>query len=371
MAVITRQDVFSHERDPTHTLPYRWYTDPEIFSLELEKIFKRSWIYVGWTHEVASEGDTLTCSVANVPIVVVRGKDRTLRAFVNVCRHRAHVVVTSNARACRSLQCPYHGWTYGLDGRLVGVPRGNREPEFGRDQWQNWGLRPVRVDTHGPAIYVNLDPDAGPLSELLEPIPAWFEGSGIDVSGIDFSQLRPFGRLEWDCSANWKLVAENTLECYHCPVAHRDTVEAVAKTDPEHYRVWGDGFAVNQVPTPKDSRQRIRSIFPLLFPAQQYFAGSHPTDPKQASLAMFWWAPVSPGRTYVALDYMFHPESSQTFRDDQVAFNDAFISEDMALVSSVQVGMTSGMLEAGRILPYNEPGPQYFDRLVHDALTGA
>ena len=150
------------------TLPVTWYTRDTIFRLERERIFGRSWQYVGHTGWAREAGDYFTGRAGHVPIVVARDATGALRAFVNVCRHRGHEVASGTGNR-RTLQCPYHGWTYDLDGSLRAAPRAERERAFDP---ATCGLVPVAVDTWGPLIFVNPDRFADPLSTTLGNPPA-------------------------------------------------------------------------------------------------------------------------------------------------------------------------------------------------------
>src|SRR5213080_4985670 len=175
--------------------------------------FASAWQYAGAAELVAEPGTFLASEAGYIPIVVTRARDGVLRALLNVCRHRGHVV----AEGCGSratLQCPYHAWTYDLDGSLRKAPRSEREPGFDN---ADWSLRPMLVDTWGPLVYVNPDLDAAPLAETLGDLPAELLRRGLDPSTFDYK-----GRSrELLINANWKIVVENFLECYHCPVAHQ------------------------------------------------------------------------------------------------------------------------------------------------------
>ena len=163
------------------TLPAFWYSDPGVYRLEQDRIFRRAWQYAGDAGLVAEPGQFLTCHAGEVPVVVVRGADGELRAFVNVCRHRGHVV----AQGCGkrdSLQCPYHAWTYDLDGSLRSAPRSDREPGF---DTADWTLHRVRVDTWGPLVFVNPDLDAAPLDETVGDLPRTLADGGVDASSVE------------------------------------------------------------------------------------------------------------------------------------------------------------------------------------------
>ena len=194
-----------------YTLPASWYTDPAVLQLERERIFARSWQFVGRTAQVAEPGDFFSCYAGHIPIAVVRDQDGDLRGFVNVCRHRGHEVVRGEGNR-QALQCPYHAWTYGLDGCLRNAPRADHEPDFPTDELS---LLPVKVDTWGPFVFVNPDPGAQSLDDVLSDVPGIVEESGVGLGRLEYH-----GRREWTLNANWKVGIENYLECYHCPVAH-------------------------------------------------------------------------------------------------------------------------------------------------------
>ncbi|MGH3049961.1 MAG: aromatic ring-hydroxylating oxygenase subunit alpha, partial [Gaiellaceae bacterium] len=194
------------------TLPYGWYSDPEILRREQERIFRSAWQYAGHTGQLPDGGSGFfTAQAGRVPVVVTRARDGVLRAFVNVCRHRAFPVA-DGAGSRETLQCPYHAWTYGLDGRLRAAPRAEEEPDFPREEL---GLVPVAVDTWGPFVFVNActaleDTVPEPLADALGSMPAQVAELGLDVDALVHHH-----RWETELDANWKIVCENFLECYH------------------------------------------------------------------------------------------------------------------------------------------------------------
>ena len=187
------------------TIPFDWYSDPAVLRLERERIFRRTWQYAGRADQVAEPGAFFTCDLGGVPVVVVRDEDGTLRAFLNVCRHRGSLVCEGEGRRA-SLQCPYHAWTYGLDGSLRAAPRSDLVPGFDRDEL---GLLPAAVDAWGPFVFVNPDPDAAPLAETLGELPSLVASAGLDVDALRFHHRAAGPEYE----ANWKVCAENFLEC--------------------------------------------------------------------------------------------------------------------------------------------------------------
>jgi phenylpropionate dioxygenase-like ring-hydroxylating dioxygenase large terminal subunit len=187
------------------TLRYAWYSSADVLRLEREQIFARSWQYAGRAAEVAEAGSFVAVDAGGIPLLVVRDRGRQLRAFLNVCRHRGSVLVEGAGRR-DAIQCPYHAWTYDLDGTLRAAPRRGELDGDGDDI----ALVPASVDTWGPFLWVNPDPHAvslratlGPLPEQLDPAPLLFHS-----------------RVHFAVEANWKGAVENFLECYHCPTAH-------------------------------------------------------------------------------------------------------------------------------------------------------
>src|SRR5687768_16004939 len=177
----------------TQTLPWSWYVDPKVLRLEQERIFRRFWQYVGRADEVAEPGSFHTSRVGDVPVLLVRDREDVLRAFLNVCRHRGSIVCKGSGRRA-TLQCPYHGWTYGLDGRLIAAPRSDREGGIENDEL---GLVPLQLETWGPFVFVNPDPEAPPLADALDDVPERIAAAGIDVDALRF-----LTRVESEYDAN-------------------------------------------------------------------------------------------------------------------------------------------------------------------------
>jgi len=215
-----------HPLEDGWTLPAPWYSDAGVHAHERERIFSHAWTYAGPSEWVTEPGSYFAAHIGHVPVAVVRGSDGVLRGLVNVCRHRGHLVV--EGAGCReTLQCPYHAWTYDLDGTLRRAPRSEREPGFDPS---GLSLAPVSVDAWGPFVFVNPDPEAAPLAAALGRLPEIVAESGLDVDAIRFHSHH-----EWPIEANWKIVMENFLECYHCPTAHPGFSKLI-DVNPDSYR---------------------------------------------------------------------------------------------------------------------------------------
>jgi choline monooxygenase len=344
------------------TLPASWYSDPEILRLEEEHIFSRSWHYAGPLAEVDEPGSFFTCRAGATPIVVVRGRDGELRALVNVCRHRGHEVATGCGRR-ETLQCPYHAWTYDLDGSLRAAPRSEREPGFDRSQL---GLQPARVESWGPLVLVNPDPDAPPLRDVLGELPQQLASRGLDPTKLVYR-----GRSrEQVLDANWKIVVENFLECYHCPTAHK-TFSRLIDVDPEAYMLETARWTSSQYSPartgddlPYDAAGEIRaSQFHFIWPSWTLNV-----LPGPAHLRVIVFQPLGPDQTASFVDGFWAPDVSDETIQEIADFGAEVGREDRELVESVHRGLRSGAIDHGRLLVESERLIQHFQLLVFDAL---
>ena len=335
------------------TLPFAWYSDEELLRRERAQIFARSWQYGGRADQVADPGSYLATDAGGVPILVTRDREGALRAFVNVCRHRGAVLMDGCGKR-NTLQCHYHAWTYDLDGSLRAAPRSEREPDFAGD---DWSLLPASVDTWGPFLFINPDPAAVPLAEQLGELPSILART-IDIGAIEFHS-----RVEFGANANWKIVVENFLECYHCPTAHPSFSEEV-DVHPDRYLLEAHPTFAAQFAQAKHTGERGQ--FHLLFPN----TGVN-VFPGPANLSIGPIAPSGPGRTERYLDYFFAPGSDAAWLEEFFTFDDQVGREDTVLVESVHRGMASGMVGQGRLLLNAEPLLAAFQRWVGTQLGSA
>jgi phenylpropionate dioxygenase-like ring-hydroxylating dioxygenase large terminal subunit len=348
--------------DRGRTLPWSWYTDPDVFRREQEQIFRGAWQYVGPAEQVARAGDYFTTFAGQVPIVVVRDREGELRAFVNVCRHRGYLVAQGAGRR-ETLQCGYHAWTYNLDGTLRAAPRSEVEPEFDKAELS---LRTAQVDTWGPLVFVNPDPDAAGLVETLRDLPELVASAGVDVETLRFRL-----RAEFAVEANWKLVCENFLECYHCPVAHQGFSRLVDVT-PGSYRLEPGATFSSQYGALRpngegayDARGEVeRSQFHFIWPN----VGIN-IFPGRPNFSIGPILPAAPGRTERFLDYFFAADVEESWVAELLEFDGQIGREDTALVEGVQRGVGAGMLEDGRLMSGSEQLIADFQARVAAALA--
>ena len=345
------------------TIPFDWYSDPAVLRLERERIFRRSWQYAGRADQVAEPGMFFACDLAGIPVVVVRGDDGGLRAFLNVCRHRGSLVCEGEGKRA-SLQCPYHAWTYALDGSLRAAPRSDREPGFDRGAL---GLRPVSVDAWGPFVFVNPDAEAAPLAEALGELPRLLDGSGVDLASLRF--LKREAGPEY--AANWKVCAENFLECYHCQVAHPGFTKVV-DTSQDAYVLESDGLVATQFGPVRaawkgdfDPRGPVeRGQFHFLFPNVTINV-----MPGQPNLSIGPIVPTGSETTARFLDYFVGPDVDEEWIADMLAFDDQVGAEDRVLVERVQKGLRGAGAEHGLLLQDSERLIAHFESLLLAALA--
>ena len=323
------------------TNPWAWYSDPDVLRAERERIFRSAWHYVGHAGRVSEPSSYFACETGGVPAVVVRDGEGELRAFLNVCCHRGAEIVSGEGRR-ETLQCPYHAWTYGLDGRLRSAPRA-AEGDLG-----DVALVPLRLERWGPFLFVNADPHPSPLALDLE-LP-------FDPDVLVFRE-----RVEYSLAANWKIAVENYLECYHCPVAHPG-FNRLVDTDPEAYELAANGDVWSQYGRAREGEGRCE--FHLVWPGLKINV-----YPGFANLSIGPVWPESPERTVGFLDYFFGADVDEAAARELIEFDDQVGMEDTRLVESVQRGVRSGLVEHGRLLPESERLIAGFQRKVSETLT--
>lgn len=350
-----------------YTLPTTWYTDAVYYAREQEAIFRRAWQYVGLAEQVAQAGDFFTTQVAGVPLVIVRDAAGTVRAFVNVCRHRGSVLVGQECGQRTTLQCGYHAWTYQLDGRLHKAPGMADEPDFPA---ADLALIAARLEAWGPFLFVTLDPAAPPLGEFLGELPDL-----VTATGLDLSKIKRRVRRTLEIQANWKIVVDNYLECYHCPVAHPGFCDLIDVND---YHITEYDYFSTQTGALKESAKAgagkhhydasqgvTEGFYAYLWP--NFTLNIYP-GPGNVSLNLF--VPLAVDRTLAIYDYCFAEAVSSDAANDFIRFIDQVQDEDTDLCASVQRGMQSGYFPQGRLMLTRERALQHFQRLVqrHVAL---
>ena len=328
------------------TLPWSWYSDPDVLRREEQRIFRYAWQYVGHDEMLLRSGDRFAEQVGDMPVLVVRDGD-DLRAFLNVCRHRGSQLVDGVGTG-QTIQCPYHAWTYGLDGSLRAAPRADREEGFNGD---GLSLVELRLERWGPLIFVTADAEARPLLDTLDPIPEL-----VPLDGLEF-RLRD----EYELDANWKIASENYLECYHCPVAHKG-FSAEFEVSPDTYRLQASSETVLSQFAP--SRSAGEGQFHFVWPSLRVNVW-----PGAGNVSVGPLVPAGAERSRAYLDYFFAPNADEGWIEELLEFDRQVGAEDRVLVERVQRGVRSGLVEHGRLLPESEQLVARFQELVRAALA--
>ena len=347
------------------TIPSTWYTNEQLYELELQSVFTRSWQYAARLDQLKQPGNYVTADIGGEPIVVVKGSDNEVRGFFNVCRHHAAAVMTETEGAASQLRCPYHGWTYSLEGELKGTP--DFAGVCGFEKAAN-GLVPVQTETWEKWVFVRLDADADlPLknflgADLIDQI------APLDLAGLHWAERRHYS---FDC--NWKVFVDNYLDGgYHVPHLHKglDSVLDYSKYMIEN----GERFCLQWSPIVSEGaepqtgavRKGDRALYYWIYPnfMINWYDGAMDTN-----LVI----PRGVDQTEVIFDFYF-PDVSHESRTRNLAsieVGQRIQDEDVAICKSVQRGLKSRAYSAGRLSVRREAGEHLFHRLLHADLKSA
>jgi choline monooxygenase len=357
---------FTFQPDIAHatTIPARWYTDPAMLELEQDRIFCRTWQLVGRLEQVRNPGDFFTCSVNNEPLVVTRDSAGRLHAFYNVCRHRAGAVAQGYGNR-KTLQCLYHAWTYGLDGKLITTPEFEGVEGFEK---ANYGLVPIRVDSWGPFVFVNLSPEGPSLHEMLGAIPQ-------ETSNLPLERMGFYKRVDYEINCNWKVYVDNYLEGYHIPTAHPGLFKEIdyKQYRVDTYRYYSKQFApIREKP---DSLYRrnleegtsAQALYYWVFP--NLMLNIYP-DNLQINIIL----PLGPDRTVTIFEwYLLNADQPGVAEDfaRSFEFSDLVQKEDIEICELVQQRLKSRVYDTGRFSVLRENGVHHYHGLLAEFLQGA
>jgi phenylpropionate dioxygenase-like ring-hydroxylating dioxygenase large terminal subunit len=348
------------------------YADPGLFQRERTELFRNHAQFVGPSCMLPQPGDFYAFGDTGIPILVVRREDRSLAAFVNICSHRGAPLGEGcgQARKNRLLSCPYHGWSYDLEGNLVGLPFGKEG--FNELDRATLGLRRLDVQEKDGLIFVMPNP------ELRFDINEVLGGIGATMSGFGFDRHHLFGIKRVETAINWKLNMDTFHEFYHFDALHPDTIATMSYNNICHYRQYGRNHSLS---SPRIGIEALRgqderdwnirdnvSFVNYLFPNTVIFVvGDH---------FQTWRVYPIDQRRSVVYHSMFVPELPQTAeaREQMEAFfqmiNDVAVREDYSLVERMQVAVDSG-IERHVHIGRNEPGVQNMHRQISEVLAPA
>jgi Rieske 2Fe-2S family protein len=355
-----------------HTLPGRYFTSPEIFSEELGKIFLQRWLCVGREAQIARPGQYFLQQIGNESVIVLRDRSGAVRAYYNVCRHRGtRLCEQHQGQFSETIQCPYHAWTYSLDGRLIGAPSADTIEDFDK---ADWPLHSVATATWEGFLFISLADEPEPFEEAYAPLMGRF-------SRFNLPSLAAHRRIDYHLTCNWKFVVQNYSECYHCPLVHPALVKLSPPTSGENDFFRGPflggymeivdssesltvsgrscGVMVGDLPADDLKRVYYYSLFPNVL------LSLHPDYVMYHTL----W-PQAPGQTRVTCEWLFHPDTLKDPShnpDDGIEFWDMTNRQDWHVCELSQAGVQSKSYTPG---PYSrrEGLSAAFDQEVLGAL---
>jgi len=338
------------------TIPAPWYVDPRMAELERLNVFSKTWQLVARTDQLQTAGQFVATAVAGEPIVVVRGSDNVLRAFYNVCRHHAAAVVTQPCGQAAILQCPYHGWKYGLDGALKGMPEFDGVEMF--DRAHN-GLVPVRVEIWECFVFVNLDDHAAPLKDFLG-------GLVRRIAPLGINKLHYFDRRTYDIHCNWKVYVDNYLDGgYHVPHLHKGLSSVL---DYKQYTIENeDRYCLQSSPMVVSDEDAATGATRKGDRARYFW--QHPNlmiNCYEGYMDTNLVIPVDTDHCTVIFDFYFGDvsEARREYNRQSVDVGNRVQEEDLGICEDVQRGLKSRAYKAGRLSVRREAGEQLFHRLL-------
>ena len=344
------------------SLPARFYTDPAVLAFERDQIFACSWQLVGHSDQLKNTGDFFTTELQGEPLLLVRGSQGELRAFYNVCRHRAG----PPAEGCGSrklFRCAYHGWTYGLDGALISAPEVEGVQDFKPEQF---ALTAVRAEEWFNLVFLNLDPNAQPLGRSLGELPRQAER-------FAFTGMKLFERRTYDMKCNWKTYIDNYLEGYHLPSVHPGLNREL---DYDAYSVELHSRYVRQfspirgaqpgdtIPRRyQEAREDLTTDYFWIFP--NWMLNCYP-DNVQLNVIV----PLETERTLAVFEwYLPEKDLGSQAAKDSVRFSDEVQREDVTICETVQRNLHSRSYERGRYSVKQEKGVHAFHRMYAEVMT--
>jgi Rieske 2Fe-2S family protein len=344
------------------SLAQRYFVSPEVFAEEQDGIFSKQWILVGHHNQIVEPGDYFVTEVASESLIIVRDKGGEVHGFYNVCRHRGTRLREDRNGHLSAIQCPYHAWTYALDGRLIGAPHMDQVPGFDK---ADYSLHAVNLGLWEGFIFVNLSESPAPLEEWFAPLNGKF-------SHWNLRRLRSAKRIGYDVKANWKLMFENYSECYHCPGVHPALSKVSpydsAENDLTEGPFLGGIMKINKgagltmsgkaCALPVGDVENLQEVFYYsIFP--NMLLSLHP---EYVMVHQLW--PKSRERTLILCDWFFHPDAfnrSDFKPEDAIEFWDMVNRQDWHVCELSQQGISSRAYEPG---PYStrESIPAAWDR---------
>jgi choline monooxygenase len=380
--MMTPQNIF----DPKHyegvrkplleadTMPAFTYTSPEFYQREVERIWRKTWNFIGSADQIRNNGDYFTLNFAGVPTIVLRDHDGKIRAFANTCRHRGSELLEGKGN-CKLIVCPYHSWTYDLNGNLRGTPEMDKTQNFNKT---DYGLTPISIDTWGNFLFINFDKNPEPLKKHLGDLPE-------KLAPYRLENMALVRRKAFEMDCNWKLFVENAKESYHIGTVHRATSNQYASAKAAGYwveKATGDyvvTFAQHEgsmallkgakgfptIESLEGRREAGGTYAPLIYPST-YLA---------CTIDCAWYLemhPINASKTYMVHGALFPRDRLDRPDFEEVAKNyyhrwDVTIEEDILASVRQQRGLETPFAPSGRF-SHREPLVHEIDNWILDRV---
>jgi choline monooxygenase len=346
-------DTMIEDLDHARALPARYYFGDAMLAMEQRAVLARSWQLVAHQGLLAEPGDHVVEQIAGVPVLLVRGQDGALRAFPNVCRHRAGPLALCNGKGAKALHCKYHGWTYTLAGQLRSAPEMQDACDF---KVEDIRLPPLRVHEWQGLVFVALSDDVPAFDEV-------YAGIAERIAPIDLSAMRYLRRDSYELACNWKVYIDNFLEGYHLPHVHPGLSRVL------DYRAYDTEL----FPWHSLQSSPLRNSGDIYGDGEAFYYFIYPNvmlNIMPGRMQTNRILPLGPGRCRVEFDYYYaQDEQAQARIAADQSFSDEVQSEDITICEAVQKGLASGFYTAGRLCPKREGGVWHFQNLLRAAYA--
>ncbi|MEP1441587.1 MAG: aromatic ring-hydroxylating dioxygenase subunit alpha [Hyphomicrobiales bacterium] len=360
---------FTADPSVSYTMPARFYVSPDIYDMEKEAIFYKTWHYAGHVSQVAEQRSYFTTKIHEQNVFVTRGQDDEIRAFYNVCAHRGHELLQGAGRKS-VITCPYHAWAFDFEGNLVNARNSENVAGFNKC---DFSLKPVRMEIFCGMIMINLDANAKPFAEQFDGLEDEIRQYMPSVDTLEFAQRDTF-----DVASNWKVLVDNFLECYHCAPAHKDFVDLV---DMDSYRtITHKRYSSQCAAAPRTTTSNAFSFEKgdVDFGYAGFFVWPNFTIwiyPGEANLSVLQMNPTAPTQTLEYQDWFTKGgKLSPQLKEAADYQKDILQPEDIDLCESVQRGLASKAYNQGRFIvdhgktELSEHAVHHFQSMVVDAL---
>jgi len=359
---------FTDDATNSYAAEGRYYTDPDVHALELNKVFGREWNYVCHQSQIPNHGDYMVVEVAGQSLYVIRGKDDVIRAFFNVCQHRGHELLQSSGNIRSVVVCPYHAWSYDLTGKLRGAPKMKEVKGFDRSRFK---LSEIRIEVVGGFVFLNFSADAPPFREMAPEFETIITAMVGEVENLQFVKKK-----DYDIKANWKIVTENFLEAYHVEFSGDAHVALGKIIDVDTYRFNISGRTIEYTARggpadvlPYNSNQKDDFSNSRNAPFHQVFLYPHMTFsvfPGTNMMFVFNMRPNGPEKTAEEIIYFTLDGSmSEPTETAEAYVSDSLNPEDISLVEAVHRGLKSRGYVPGRLMVDEAMDAAWGEQFVH------